>query len=383
MIFSLKNLLLLLSKFQISFVFQYFVFQFDLRSNSATKLFYCSSFTELNRQSRNNISLNAIVIDPRNPNYFAVGGSDEYARVYDIRKHQCDSSNNLDGPVNTFCPHHLVGADVHITGLAYSNTSELLVSYNDELIYLFQKNMGMGPTPLSVPPEELQKLEKPQVYLGHRNSQTVKSVSFFGPTDDYVLSGSDCGHIFVWKKKGAKLVRLTAGDQQIVNHLEPHPYMPIFASCGIENSIKLWIPMADGSLPLPDDAEKVLSQAAIFPFWWEKRKLIYHFMSLLIDATLFPCLLSLIFWVVYEQIMESNRQGREDHSLITLTPDVIMHVLRLQRRQNAAYIERRYDRADIENDEEDEGEAYLLGFSDGEASSEEGFTGNTAECNIS
>lgn len=279
MIFSLRNLLLLLSKFQISFVFQYFVFQFDLRSNSATKLFYCSSFTELNRQSRNNISLNAIVIDPRNPNYFAVGGSDEYARVYDIRKHQCDSSNNLDGPVNTFCPHHLVGADVYITGLAYSNTSELLVSYNDELIYLFQKNMGMGPTPLSVPPEELQKLEKPQVYLGHRNSQTVKSVSFFGPTDDYVLSGSDCGHIFVWKKKGAKLVRLTAGDQQIVNHLEPHPYMPIFASCGIENSIKLWIPMADGSLPLPDDAEKVLSQAAIFPFWWEKRKLIYHFMS--------------------------------------------------------------------------------------------------------
>lgn len=311
---------------------------FDLRSNSATKLFYCSSFTELNRQSRNNISLNAIVIDPRNPNYFAVGGSDEYARVYDIRKHQCDSSNNLDGPVNTFCPHHLVGADVHITGLAYSNTSELLVSYNDELIYLFQKNMGMGPTPLSVPPEELQKLEKPQVYLGHRNSQTVKSVSFFGPTDDYVLSGSDCGHIFIWKKKGAKLVRLTAGDQQIVNHLEPHPYMPIFASCGIENSIKLWIPMADGSLPLPDDAEK---------------------------------------------IMESNRQGREDHSLITLTPDVIMHVLRLQRRQNAAYIERRYHRADIENDEEDEGEAYLLGFSDGEASSEEGFTVNTTECNIS
>ncbi|RVW56800.1 hypothetical protein CK203_082725 [Vitis vinifera] len=37
-----------------------------------------------------------------------------------------------------------------------------------------------------------------------------------------------------------------------------------------------------------------------------------------------------------------------------------------KRRQNAAYIERRYDRADIENDEEDEGEAYLLGFSDGE-----------------
>ncbi|KAJ9685076.1 hypothetical protein PVL29_017202 [Vitis rotundifolia] len=226
---------------------------FDLRSNSATKLFYCSSFTEFNQQSQISVRLNAIVIDPRNPNYFAVGGSDEYARVYDIRKHQWDSSNNLDRPVNTFCPHHLVGAGVHITGLAYSNTSELLVSYNDELIYLFQKNMGMGPTPLSVPPEELQKLEKPQVYLGHRNSRTVKG------------------------KRGAKLVRLMVGDHQIVNHLGPHPHMPVFASCGIENCIKLLMPMADGILPLPGDAEKVLSQAAIIPFWWEKRKLILPF----------------------------------------------------------------------------------------------------------
>ena len=242
------------------------MFQFDLRSNSATKLFCCSSFKTLKQQSQKSIGLNAIVIDPRNPNYLAVGGSDEYARVYDIRKYQWDSSNNLDRPVNTFCPHHLVGADVQITGLAYSNTSELLVSYNDELIYLFQKNMGMGPSPLSLPPEELQKLEKPQVYSGHRNARTVKGVSFFSPKDDYVLSGSDCGHIFIWKKKSAKLVRLMVGDRQIVNHLQPHPYMPFFASCGIEDSVKLWIPMADDIRPLPDDAEKVLSQACYFSF---------------------------------------------------------------------------------------------------------------------
>lgn len=73
--------------------------------------------------------------------------------------------------------------------------------------------------------------------------------------------------------------------------------------------------------------------------------------------------------------MESNRQGREHHSRVTLTPDVIMHVLRLQRRQTLAYIERRYSRADIESDE-DEGEAFVLGLSDAEPSSEEG-------CNIS
>lgn len=85
---------------------------------------------------------------------------------------------------------------------------------------------------------------------------------------------------------------------------------------------------------------------------------------------------------VYEQIMESNRQGREDHSRVTLTPDVIMHVLRLHRRQALAYIERRYDRADVESDEDDS-EAFFLGFADGDASSEDGATGNSRDCNVS
>lgn len=75
--------------------------------------------------------------------------------------------------------------------------------------------------------------------------------------------------------------------------------------------------------------------------------------------------------------MESNRRGREEHSRVTLTPDMIMHVLRLHRRQALSYFERRYNRADNDSDEEDE-EAYF-GIP-GDASSEEG---NSNECNIS
>ncbi|KAJ4831326.1 hypothetical protein Tsubulata_036425 [Turnera subulata] len=309
---------------------------FDLRSNSATKILSCSSFTTNTKRPPKTIRLNAMVIDPRNANYFAVGGSDEYARVYDIRMCRWDVSSSSDAPVTTFCPHHLIETDnVHITGLAYSNTSELVVSYNDELIYLFRKNMGLGPSPLSLPPEDLQKLEKPQVYSGHRNSRTVKGVSFFGPNDEYVMSGSDCGHIFIWKKQTARLVRLMIGDRHIVNQLEPHPHMPIFATCGLEKTVKVWVPMASETPPLPDNVSK---------------------------------------------IMESNRQGREDHSQITLTPDVIMHVLRLQRRQTMAYMERRSNQDDAGSDDE-EGDQYFLRFSDGEGSSEEG--GNPRECIIS
>jgi len=86
--------------------------------------------------------------------------------------------------------------------------------------------------------------------------------------------------------------------------------------------------------------------------------------------------------VLRDQIMEGNRQGREDRSRVTLTPDVIMHVLRLQRRQTLAYIERRHNRADIVSDEED-AEGHLLGLLDGDVSSEEDSPGNSRDCNIS
>lgn len=81
--------------------------------------------------------------------------------------------------------------------------------------------------------------------------------------------------------------------------------------------------------------------------------------------------------------MEANRQGREDHSQVTLTPDVVMHVLRLQRRQRLAFIERSYSVGTDEGDDEDEDYVLGLGLSDGYVSSEEGSTADYSECIIS
>ncbi|MED6124590.1 hypothetical protein PIB30_060357 [Stylosanthes scabra] len=310
---------------------------FDLRSSSATKLLTCTSSMGNNKHSSRKIGLNSIVIDSRNPYYLAVAGSDQFARVYDIRKCHWDAARNSDQPVNTFCPNHLFGSDnVHITALAYSSFSELLVSYNDELIYLFEKNAGYGSSPCSASSEDLKNIQQAQVYSGHRNAQTVKGVNFFGPNDEYVLSGSDCGYIFIWKKKDAKLVRLMVGDEHVVNQLEPHPHLPILATCGIENNVKIWAPLASDLPPIPANAK---------------------------------------------EIIEANRKGREERSRATLPAAVIMHVLRLQRRQTLAYIERRYDRASIVSDDEDS-EGYILGLSD-DISSEEDSAANSRDCNIS
>lgn len=248
---------------------------FDLRTKSATKLFICKTFQDKSDYMRV-VSLNSIAIDPRNPNLFAIAGSDEFARIYDIRKNKWDGSSNCE-PTDCFCPPHLVGdVRVGITGLAFSDQSELLASYNDELIYLFSKYDGLGSNPVSQSGEyavdrdigggpstasssstsDSNGMPGPQAYKGHRNRDTVKGVSFFGPHCEYVVSGSDCGRIFLWRKRDGELLRVMEGDTDIVNCIEPHPSAPLFASSGIENDIKIWTPNAIELAP-PVNMDKI------------------------------------------------------------------------------------------------------------------------------
>ncbi|XP_004295991.1 PREDICTED: DDB1- and CUL4-associated factor 8-like [Fragaria vesca subsp. vesca] len=233
-----------------------FVQHFDLRSNSATKLFSCTRLIR-GEPHPGTLDLYQMVFDPSNLNYFCLGGNDAYARVYDIRKCWQDRSSSLVKPVNTFRPAHLIYPHhFMITGLAYSNSSELLVSYSDELIYLFQKHMGLSP-PL-FQPEDMEEVDKPAQFVGHRNGNICR-VNFFGPNDEYVLSGSYCGHIFIWKKNGGELVCVMTGDSLDVYDIQPHPHNPVIATCGSENNLKLWAPVAnDDASPLPDDIAEIM-----------------------------------------------------------------------------------------------------------------------------
>ncbi|KAA8893661.1 wd and tetratricopeptide repeat protein [Sphaerosporella brunnea] len=84
--------------------------------------------------------------------------------------------------------------------------------------------------------------EHTKVYRGHCNVRTVKDVNFFGLNDEYVVSGSDCGHLFIWDKKTTKLVQLLFGDDETVNVAVGHPYEPTIAVSGIDYTVKLFSP---------------------------------------------------------------------------------------------------------------------------------------------
>ncbi|KAJ5115459.1 hypothetical protein NUU61_001218 [Penicillium alfredii] len=79
-------------------------------------------------------------------------------------------------------------------------------------------------------------------YRGHCNIKTVKDVNFFGLDDEYVVSGSDSGHVFIWDRKTANLVNILEGDSEVVNVVQGHPYEPTIAASGIDNTIKIFSP---------------------------------------------------------------------------------------------------------------------------------------------
>ncbi|XP_034469070.1 DDB1- and CUL4-associated factor 8 isoform X4 [Hippoglossus hippoglossus] len=179
------------------------------------------------------VGLYTIYVNPAKTQQFAVGGRDQYVRIYDQRK---INENDNNGVLKKFCPSHLVSSEskTNITCLVYSHDgTELLVSYNDEDIYLFDANHSDG-------------ADYRRRYKGHRNNATVKGVNFYGPSSEFVVSGSDCGHIYLWDKNSARIVQFMEGDRGgVVNCLEPHPHLPGMATSGLDHDIKLWAPTAE------------------------------------------------------------------------------------------------------------------------------------------
>ncbi|CAI8022976.1 DDB1- and CUL4-associated factor 6 [Geodia barretti] len=99
--------------------------------------------------------------------------------------------------------------------------------------------------------ESYPQLQPFMVYKGHRNSRTmIKQANFFG--DNWVMSGSDCGRVFVWDKWTGEVVNMFTADTYVVNCVQPHPSAYLIATSGIDYNVKLWEPVADQEASLSD-----------------------------------------------------------------------------------------------------------------------------------
>jgi WD40 repeat protein len=123
--------------------------------------------------------------------------------------------------------------EVSVSGLCFSaNGASILASYQGDQIYIFdtygegtsdileessssaesiilETSTSTSTSTASTPATSTTKTPKigPKSLLGgHVNHATfLKSVAFFGPKDEFVVSGSDSGHIWIWDAKSGNL----------------------------------------------------------------------------------------------------------------------------------------------------------------------------------
>ncbi|XP_014470208.1 PREDICTED: DDB1- and CUL4-associated factor 8-like [Dinoponera quadriceps] len=215
------------------------VLSIDIRERKPNKLLVVKDETS----EVHTVQLYSVHSNPFSSNEFCVGGRSHYVRVYDQRK--------VSTPLYKLCPDHLTeNKYAHVTCAVYNyNGTEILASYNDEDIYLFDKLMSPC-------------VDYAHRYRGHRNNATVKGVNFFGPKSEYVISGSDCGNIFIWDKNTEAVVQWMKGDEQgVVNCLEGHPHIPVLATSGLDHDVKIWIPCDDGPPKMGDFAKCIRKNA--------------------------------------------------------------------------------------------------------------------------
>jgi len=80
-------------------------------------------------------------------------------------------------------------------------------------------------------------------FSGHRNKRTTcKQVKFMGEKSRYLVSGSECGHVFAWDRKSNESKPIVAylADNRVVNSVDCSDYL--VATSGIEKNVKIWQP---------------------------------------------------------------------------------------------------------------------------------------------
>ena len=73
----------------------------------------------------------------------------------------------------------------------------------------------------------------------------ILAVNFVGPNDEFVVSGSDEGYFFLWRRGSGTLHGIYEGDGSVVNVIEAHPTLPLLAVSGIDHEPKVSLPFQE------------------------------------------------------------------------------------------------------------------------------------------
>jgi hypothetical protein len=180
------------------------------------------------------------------------GGTSDFVGLYDLRME--GSRLECLQKYKPLCFDSESGAAV--SGLDVSKDGkELLVSYEGDSIYTFptfyKSSSAAGPTLEEVkqfPSAWFSGVEGEETHLpelasygGHLNRRTfLKNARYAGPNDEYICTGSDSGHAWIYERSSGAVVSFLGADTVTCNGVIPHPSLPVFVTYGIDSTAKLW-----------------------------------------------------------------------------------------------------------------------------------------------
>lgn len=187
----------------------------DLRTRETNTLFIVRT-----PEKDQSCALHTISSHPFDTKKIVVGGDSPYLFLYDLRITKWQSPCYFEYKKNS---------QSIITSTAFNSTGgNLLASFNDDDLVVY-KTDGWDIS---------------HRFKGHRNMKTINRCAWF--SDNFALSGSDDGHIYGWDLNSEHIVCFLKGDDKgVVNTLCVHPELPILASSGLDDDIKLWEPTSE------------------------------------------------------------------------------------------------------------------------------------------
>lgn len=194
-------------------------------------------------------------------------GADDTVRIHDFRR--CSDSTDLQQrasqPIHTVRMKPPQRGTSGVSGVAWSRGGRLLLANfmggdivmfdtMEALKRLLQKPVRTTADATEVPgvPEASEATEDTstpvvsaessvrQRFHGRSNQRTFAKEVRFLFDDRYVVSGGDCGNLFIWRTSDGTLLQRLRADGSICNCVAPHPSLPLVAASGIDDTVKLF-----------------------------------------------------------------------------------------------------------------------------------------------
>lgn len=197
----------------------------------------------------------ALAFDPNSPNTLAVGNNSPIVSLYDIRMAGGQEFAQLQPAPRDGDLGRQQAEAVSSLEFSAERPGLLLANYRDDSLFTFdtrraevaraartQLDDGAGPAQVVPFGDEDRAVTAAhcQEYKGRTNSDTFAKDATFVLGSEWVATGGDCGHLYIWNVETGALVRRVVADRCVVNCVAAHPSLPVIAVSGIDSDVKVF-----------------------------------------------------------------------------------------------------------------------------------------------